>query len=154
MLYSKSSEVSTDGGTFGIRLITLCSLSFALICFLVAAAENLWDEPALQQYWLELLGLGEHNAFECVGEVDETRLAFYACSKQPDVGGKAMEVFLKTFVAKDEVEKKGGADPQGRIIVDYEALRMKFNHVYDVKHGIPEWIFAKVQANMKENRTT
>jgi hypothetical protein len=126
----------------------LCLLSFS------APAENLWDEPALQQYWLELLGLGEHNAFECVGEVDETRLAFYACSQQPGVKGKAMDVFLHTFVPKEDVEKHGADAAKGRVVVDYEALRRKFNHVYDVKHGIPEWIFSKVQANMKENRTT
>jgi hypothetical protein len=106
--------------------------------------ENLWDVPELQHSWRELLGLGEHNAFECVGEVDETRLAFERAEK--DGGqGKAMDVFKKNFVPK-------GTEPTGtQVAVDYEALRAKFNRVYDFDHGVPEWIFKKVQANMERD---
>lgn len=139
--------------------------------------ENLWDVPSLQHCWVELLGLGEHNAFECVGEVDETRLAFEKC--RLDGGkGQAMELFQKSF--KPKSDSTGAVE--GQQVIDYEELRKKFNHVYEVDHGqssnrtseetllesvhishphrsslsrfsagIPSWIFDKVKVHMKRD---
>lgn len=108
--------------------------------------ENLWDVPALHQSWLELLGLGDHNAFECVGEVDETRLAFEAC-RRAGYTGKAMDTFTKHFAPKDAAEPP----KDGQKAIDYEALRAKFNQVYEVNHGIQAWIFDKVKLNMQRD---
>lgn len=123
--------------------------------------ENLWDVPALQQSWVELLGLGEHNAFECVGEVDETRLAFEKCARD---GGKglAIDLFKARFISKTDADRAAAAacsatsspstsTTPAPIVVDYESLRAKFNHVYDFDHGIPPFIFDVVQKNMNRD---
>jgi len=50
--------------------------------------------PELQEFWRELLGLSSHNAWECVGETDETRLAFRDCAKA-GMKGLAMDTFIE-----------------------------------------------------------
>lgn len=117
--------------------------------------ENLWSVPELQPYWRELLGLADRNAFECVGEVDETRLAFQACAKDAGAKGEAMELFRQRFVdaATIQASQQPQPLPDGSlpIVVDYESLRAKFNRVYDFDHGIPAWIFDKVRVNMERD---
>ncbi|MFW6870458.1 hypothetical protein ACOACQ_23975 [Nocardioides sp. CPCC 206347] len=53
---------------------------------------NLFDHPDNQVWFRQLLGLSDHTPFECVGGVEETRLAFALCRRR-GLGGLAMDVF-------------------------------------------------------------
>lgn len=53
---------------------------------------NLFDDPANQFVFRQLLGLEEHKPFECVGEADETRLAFELC-RVKGLTGAAMDTY-------------------------------------------------------------
>ncbi len=51
--------------------------------------ENLFDIDANMIWFRQMLGLEEHTPFECVGEIDEARLAFALC-RAKGYTGKAM----------------------------------------------------------------
>jgi hypothetical protein len=53
---------------------------------------NLLDTPENEVHFREMLGLAEHTPFECVGQVDEARLAF-ALAQRKGVTGRAMELY-------------------------------------------------------------
>lgn len=61
---------------------------------------NLFDLPENQIWYRELLGLEKHKAFECVGEIEEVRLAFEICRRK-GVKGKAIEMFAREFPELD-----------------------------------------------------
>lgn len=46
--------------------------------------KNLLDDPAQTQGFMELLGLEGYKPFECVGEIEESLVAFSAIKSQPD----------------------------------------------------------------------
>lgn len=56
--------------------------------------QNLLDSPELQVYYRELMGLKAHNAFECVGEIEENKLAFEKCVER-GITGKAIDCYLQ-----------------------------------------------------------
>lgn len=56
--------------------------------------ENLFDRPDLQLYYRQLMGLEAHNAFECVGEIEENKLALEKCFKQ-GFTGEAINCYLQ-----------------------------------------------------------
>ncbi|MGB3556927.1 MAG: hypothetical protein WBA24_00155, partial [Geitlerinemataceae cyanobacterium] len=56
--------------------------------------QNLLDSPELQIYYRELMGLEAHNAFECVGEIEENKLAFEKCVER-GITGKAIDCYLQ-----------------------------------------------------------
>ena len=58
--------------------------------------ENLFDIEANQAWFYQMLGLGKHTPFECIGEVEETRLAFELCYRK-GLTGKAMELYRSHF---------------------------------------------------------
>lgn len=45
---------------------------------------NLFEDPAQEQGFADMLGLGEHKPFECVGEVDECKAALSLISALPE----------------------------------------------------------------------
>lgn len=96
--------------------------------------ENLFDKPELQLYWRELMGLEAHNAWECVGETHETRLAMKRCLEDHRMTGQALEVF------KAEVLAKGP--------IDWDSLLVRFDKVHEENIGIPPHIFDKVKPFM------
>lgn len=53
---------------------------------------NLLDHPDNQVWFRQLLGLADHTPFECVGGIDETRLAFELCRRR-GLRGQAMNMF-------------------------------------------------------------
>jgi len=55
--------------------------------------ENLFDIEENQLYFRQMLGLEKHTPFECIGQVDEARLAFSLCHRK-GLTGKAMDMFL------------------------------------------------------------
>ena len=56
--------------------------------------ENLFDRPDLQLYYRQLMGLEAHNAFECVGEIEENKLALEKCVEL-GFTGKAISCYVK-----------------------------------------------------------
>ncbi|NEO38599.1 MAG: hypothetical protein F6J90_20590 [Moorea sp. SIOASIH] len=56
--------------------------------------ENLFDRPDLQLYYRQLMGLEAHNAFECVGEIEETKLALEKCVER-GFTGEAINCYSK-----------------------------------------------------------
>ena len=64
--------------------------------------ENLFDVPANMLFFRQMLGLEEHTPFECIGTVDEVRLAFELCRRK-GLTGQAMDLFRRD-VGAFEVE--------------------------------------------------
>lgn len=62
--------------------------------------KNLFDVPEAQHWFSQLLGLGAHKPFECVGEVPEVRLAFELCRRK-GMTGQAMDLYKKEVPAPD-----------------------------------------------------
>jgi len=91
---------------------------------------NLFNDPALLQYWRELMGLTEHNAWECVGEIHETRLAMKMCVEK-GLEGKALDIFKENVLNK--------------LDIDWDGLVAKYDRVYDTDHNIPPHIFKRIQ---------
>ncbi|MDB9314636.1 hypothetical protein PN462_16105 [Spirulina sp. CS-785/01] len=56
--------------------------------------QNLFDLPQMQIYYQEMLGLGKHKPFECVGEIEEVKLAFEKCVEQ-GMSGQAIDQYLQ-----------------------------------------------------------
>jgi len=61
---------------------------------------NLLDEPANQLWFEQMLGLGDHTPFECIGQVDEARLAFELLRRRGRIGA-AMRMFEERVGAVD-----------------------------------------------------
>jgi hypothetical protein len=61
---------------------------------------NLFDDPATQSVFRQLLGLEAHKPFECVGEVDEARLAFEQC-RAKGLTGAAMDTYRNNVPPPD-----------------------------------------------------
>ncbi len=61
---------------------------------------NLFDLEENQRWFREMLGLADHTPFECIGQIEETRLAFELCRRK-GLTGKAMEMYKREFPALD-----------------------------------------------------
>lgn len=44
--------------------------------------DNLFEIPENHRWFRQLMGIGAHKPFECVGEIDESRLAFALCRRK------------------------------------------------------------------------
>jgi hypothetical protein len=55
---------------------------------------NLLDAPQNQIWFRQMLGLEAHSPFECVGQIEEARLAFELCRRR-GVTGRAMDIFTQ-----------------------------------------------------------
>lgn len=95
--------------------------------------ENLFDKDSLTVYWKQLMGLGEHNAFECVGEVSETRAAFKVCIDK-GLKGKAIDLFKESGFLEN---------------LDFESIDRKYGKVYEEDLLIPDYVFEKVKVLME-----
>ncbi|MGY0057749.1 hypothetical protein ACWY4P_14520 [Streptomyces sp. LZ34] len=56
--------------------------------------ESPFTRPQLRRFYRQLLGLEGHKPFECVGEIDETRLAFELCVRAGESHG-AVEDYVR-----------------------------------------------------------
>jgi len=54
---------------------------------------NLFDLPENQLWFRQMLGLEKHTPFECIGQINESRLAFELCRRK-GITGKAMKMFI------------------------------------------------------------
>jgi len=61
---------------------------------------NLFDIEENQLWFYQMLGLGKHTPFECIGQISEARLAFELCRKK-GLNGKAMEMYAHNFPTLD-----------------------------------------------------
>jgi UDP-N-acetyl-alpha-D-muramoyl-L-alanyl-L-glutamate epimerase len=61
---------------------------------------NLLDDPANQMWFEQMLGLGDHTPFECIGQVDEARLAFELLRRRGGTGA-AMRMYEEQVGAVD-----------------------------------------------------
>lgn len=61
---------------------------------------NLFDVPGNLHFFRQLLGLTSHTPFECVGGIDETRLAFELCRRR-GLRGTAMVMFEREMPTTD-----------------------------------------------------
>ncbi|EDX72506.1 hypothetical protein MC7420_3578 [Coleofasciculus chthonoplastes PCC 7420] len=94
---------------------------------------NLFDDDDLLPIFREMVGLGEHTPFECIGEIDESRLAMKKCLEK-GLSGKAIEMF-KTDVLVDHS-------------INWQQIEQKYDNVYDTEHAIPDWIFSKIRGHL------
>ena len=91
---------------------------------------NLLNEVGLELVWRKLLGLEPENAFECVGSVEETRLAFKLCHNAK-VKGKAMDLFQKELLNTCDGKWEMNT-------------RTHYGKIYYNEHFIPKYIFDRV----------
>jgi UDP-N-acetyl-alpha-D-muramoyl-L-alanyl-L-glutamate epimerase len=92
--------------------------------------ESMFDENPLdladnQLIYRQLLGLEEHMPFECIGEVDEARLAFAACHHK-GVTGQAMTMYLNEVGALDGREYNAMLERYTTVTLERAALPPPF----------------------------
>lgn len=90
---------------------------------------NLFDDPDLLHIFRQMIGLEEHTPFECIGEIDESRLAMKQCLAK-GLSGKALEVFEREVLSDSSI--------------DWEKLEEKYDKVYIEEHSIPDEVFQKI----------
>lgn len=61
---------------------------------------NLFDLPENQLWFQQMLGLTEHTPFECIGQIEEARLAFELCRRK-GLTGQAMTMYCEAFPTLD-----------------------------------------------------
>lgn len=91
---------------------------------------NLFDDEDLLPIFRQMIGLEEHTPFECIGEIDESRLAMKRCLDK-GLSGQALDVF-KLEVLSDRT-------------IAWEEIERKYTHLYETEHNIPDWIFSKIK---------
>ncbi|MDD5103845.1 MAG: hypothetical protein PHX93_05635 [Candidatus Peribacteraceae bacterium] len=95
-----------------------CAFAFAMFAaflpkktLLEIFGKNLFDEPTLQPFYRNLLGLEGFKPFECVGTPEETKAAFLLAHERGDLeDSKAMQLFLKEVQPEIKDGKKLIAD--------------------------------------------
>lgn len=55
---------------------------------------NLFNLPENQLWFRQMLGLEKHTPFECIGQIEESKLAFELCRRK-GLTGKAMQMFIE-----------------------------------------------------------
>ena len=91
---------------------------------------NLFDDQDLLPTFRQLLGLEDQTPFECIGEVEESRLAMKRCYEK-GLYGRAMKVFVQEILANASI--------------DWLQLEQKYLSVYEDSHLIPAEIMARVR---------
>jgi hypothetical protein len=61
---------------------------------------NLLDVEENQLWFRQMLGLQDHTPFECIGQIDEARLAFELCRRK-GLDGVAMRIFVEEVPSVD-----------------------------------------------------
>ena len=92
---------------------------------------DIFDIEENQRWFYQMLGLAEHTPFECIGQIDEARLAFELCNRK-GLDGKAMKLYRQHF-------------PQ----LDIEPILEKYLSVDSQQSGIPGKFFDKIIPQME-----
>ena len=93
---------------------------------------NLFDLEENQRWFYQMLGLGKHTPFECIGQIAEVQLAFELC-KRKGLTGKAMDMYLREFSS-----------------IDLDPIIAKYLSVDQAQMRIPEAIAKKIIPQMHE----
>lgn len=91
-------------------------------------ADNLLDIEAVLPWFHQMLGLGEHTPFECIGQIEEVRLAFALCRRK-GLTGRAMALFDAHFPVHD---------------LDLDLIAQRFLSVDLTQSGIPATLAARL----------
>ncbi|MFM6036123.1 MAG: hypothetical protein ACKPBB_00755 [Sphaerospermopsis kisseleviana] len=94
---------------------------------------NLFDDVDLLPTFREMVGLGEHTPFECIGEIEESRLLMKRCVER-GLTGKALDMFTEEILADSRI--------------NWQEIEQKYNSVYSTEHAIPDWIFEKIKEQL------
>ena len=95
---------------------------------------NLFDMAENQETFQQLLGLGDRLPFECIGQQDESRLAFEMCRRK-GLGGAAMDAFASQ-----------------RLEVPVERLLDKYLSVDPDHSTMPEAIYCRIAPQFEKGR--
>lgn len=90
---------------------------------------NPFDDPDLLLFYRQLIGLERHNAFECVGQIDESRMAMEKCL-QKGLQGQVLDMYQ--------------AEARSQVLSNWNLLESKYDQVYK-EHNIPELIFEQIK---------
>ena len=80
-------------------------------------AEDLLEIPENQGYFRDMMGLGEHTPFECIGQIEESRLALQLCGARGLLGPSGrrlldslppppLDAVLETFTRVDAAQAR------------------------------------------------
>ncbi len=92
--------------------------------------KNLFDDADLLPTFRQMMGLESQTPFECIGEIEETRLMLKRC-REKGLQGKAIAVFEKEVLSQD---------------IDWNALEQQYDRVYSQEHAIPQEIFKAIES--------
>lgn len=92
---------------------------------------NLLDLPENQLSFRQMLGLEAHTPFECIGQIDEVRLAFELCRRK-GITGLAMETFEREI-------------PQ----VNIQAILARYLEVNEVPGILPDHLHVPILRQMR-----
>jgi len=90
---------------------------------------NLFDDEDLQPIFREMIGLSHHKPFECIGEIDESRLMFKRCLEK-GLSGKALTMFSQEILTDTSIY--------------WQKLEQKYNSIDDQNHSIPDFLWQKL----------
>ncbi|ELS01267.1 hypothetical protein Xen7305DRAFT_00009700 [Xenococcus sp. PCC 7305] len=99
----------------------------------VVFEKNLFDDEDLIPIFRQMLGLAKHTPFECIGEVDESRLAMKKCLEK-GLSGKALNIFKQEILSDHSI--------------NWQEIEQKYDRVYITEHAIPDWIFSKIKEQL------
>ncbi|WP_016953061.1 hypothetical protein [Anabaena sp. PCC 7108] len=94
---------------------------------------NLFDDVDLLPTFREMVGLGEHTPFECIGEIEESWLFMKRCLEKGSTG-TALDMFAEEILADTRI--------------DWQKIEEKYNYVYTTEHAIPDWIFEQIKEQL------
>ena len=93
--------------------------------------KNLLDDPDLLLIFKQLLGLTQHTPFECIGEIDESRLNMKKCLEK-GLYGQSLDLFKNTILKDQSIE--------------WQKIEQKYDQVYETDHSIPDWVFNQIKS--------
>ncbi|AFZ24700.1 hypothetical protein Cylst_2487 [Cylindrospermum stagnale PCC 7417] len=94
---------------------------------------NLFNDEDLLTTFRQMVGLTKHTPFECIGEIDESRLMIKKCLEK-GLSGKALDMFAQEILP----------DPA----INWQKLEAKYDRVYQTEHSIPNWLFTQIEGNL------
>ena len=95
--------------------------------------KNLFDDEDLIPIFRQMLGLADHTPFECIGEIDESRLAIKKCLEK-GLSGKVINIFKQEILSDN--------------FINWQEIEQKYDQVYTTEHAIPDWIFSRIEEKL------
>ncbi|MDJ0600142.1 MAG: hypothetical protein QNJ37_15035 [Crocosphaera sp.] len=91
---------------------------------------NLFDDDDLIPTFEKMLGLSIHTPFECIGEIDESRLMMKRCLEK-GLSGKALDIFKQEILSNPSI--------------NWKTIEDKYNYIYTEDHAIPDNLFNRMK---------